>query len=863
VKRPLHRRLLPPGVGDQFDDELAAHLEMLVDQYVASGIPPAEARGKALARIGDLAAARAECVAIGGRTERRTTHRRLWEQLRQDLSIGVRSLTRQKGWTAIALVTLALGIGASTAVFSAINSLLLHPVPYPDPDRVVLIFETSRNSNSMALTIAAPTDAMRTWRGHALSFSAIEPFGLYDVTLLAGAEPVVAHAAMITPSFVTFAGGRVLRGRNFIAADTIPGAPAVALLGEGTWRTRYGSDTSIIGRTISVDGVSRTVVGVMPRSLQLIAAVTSVPDIWLPLMGNDASFALSAMGRLRPGVTIPAAERELDTLATVGQAPSATEFRAQLNRPVEMVNSRDSLLLLAVAVGLVLLIACVNVAHLLLARGAARARELAIRAALGAGRGRLFRQLVTESLLLSGAGCIAGLALGWLGLLVMIAARPTGLAELAAAKMDSTVVLAAIALSLCTGLIFGLVGATQFAMQSPHASLKAGAPSGSGTRGQHRLRSLLVVTEMAIAAMLLVGATLLIRSMVHLQSIDVGFEAENLYAVGFPGSNHDATPNLVAEIVAQIRLIPGVREVALSQSAPPNMAGRFGALEAEGNTTIPPAGFVEFNGVRPGYFRFMRLPIIAGGTFTDSSGHSQQILVNQGMARKYWPGHSAVGQRMRFDASAPWLTVVGVVADAALGGATSDRSSPIVYVPGPNIKRPTFLVRTAEGVNPMTAIRTLFTTLTPHDPPPVLKSVALDMDRDLARPRFTMLLLTIFTVMAVILSAVGLYGVLAFAVTQRTREIGIRMALGAGRADVVRRIAGAGLLMAGVGAVAGLIGARFATALIASMLYGVPPTDLLSFAIGIIILLATALLACVVPARRAVAIDPMVAIRAD
>lgn len=864
MNRPLFRRLFAPPVREQLEQELELHRELLVDEYRARGLGEAEADAEADRRMGDLPRARADAIAIGEAHASRERHSDRWGNVRQDLRFAYRSLLRRKGWTTVALLTLALGIGASTAVFSVVNSLLLHPLPYPGASRIVLLFESPNNTDGMDITVGPFAEAIAAWRGHAKSFEAIEPFTSTDMTRIDRGAVAVVHATAITPDFLGFAGEHLVAGRNFTAADALPGAERVVMLSAGTWKRDFAADPGVAGQRVTLDGNPYTVIGVMPQALQVPGPGPVAPDFWLPFSpAHDAT--VSAIGRLAPAATFAAAQRELDTLAARAGAPTAKEFNARLSRPAEMVSFRSSLLLLSGAVALVLLIACGNVAHLLLARGASRQREFAIRVALGAGRGRLLRQLVTEALALSSAGCIAGLTLGWLGLRLLVATRPDGLAELDAARVNGVVMLAAVGVSLATGLVFGLTGMLQASLHGPQSALKAGSGASGGGRRHQRFRAVLVVTEMAMAATLLVGATLLIRSVIRLQGNDLGFDTTGLYAVqvSAPGSPPDVSANLTASLLERIRTVPGVTAVTLAQNPSPNIGVMFGTVEAEGQPATKGDPYVSYNAVRADHFRFMRIRLLEGTTFTDTASAAGQVVINRGFAHRYWPSGPVVGRRFRISPRQPWQTVVGVTADVLVRGSTGDAAMPMLYVPSINASHSTVLVRARPGVNPMPAIRTLVSALDPRLPPPRLFSVADEMARVLARPRFTMLLLTAFSVIAIILASVGLYGVLAHAVTQRTREIGIRVALGATRANVIRAVVMNGIGLAAAGALVGLIVAHWATRALEHLLYGVPRGDPLSFVAGVAILLVTAALASVIPARRAIAIDPMTAIRSD
>jgi putative ABC transport system permease protein len=870
-------RFWGPRAAADVDDELRFHIEMRVRDYIERGLSEPEARDATLRRLGDLVTARSECVTITTRRERRMTRAQLVDAFLQDARFAFRTLGRQKGWTAVAILTLALGIGANTAVFSVVNSLLLHPLPYPNADRIMVIFQepSQGNSTGMNVMVTPRPSIVRGWLEGSRSFEAIEPFHTTDMALrIRGGEASTVHGASVLPSFPRFTGQTPLLGRMFTAAEQVEKAPVV-VLGESVWRNRFGSDPAVLGTMISLDDVSRTIIGVMPAAFRLPRLTQDLTDVWLPLDMRQENQGLSVIGRLRPASTSSVASRELDSLtARVDRAEkSAVSFTTKLVPPSQMVSFRDSLLLLTVAVALVLLIACANVAHLLLARAATRQRELAIRAALGAGRARLFRQLVTESLVLAGAGCIGGLVVGWMGMRVLVALRPDSLAELGMARIDTTTLLVTIALAVATGIVFGVIGAVQSARHSTHESLKAGTLSASHTRRHHHLRSLLVVSEMALSATLLVGATLLVRSVVRLQTLDPGFRPAGLFGIQMilPEKSYSTEASRAAfhrELAERARAIPGVEAVTIASGTPPSRSFLIGALEIEGEPP-PKAGttsFLDFNNVEPSYFRVMGIRLVQGTTFGDSSARSHEVIVNEGMARKHWRRPElAIGKRLRvtFNGQGDWMTIVGVAADASTGGLTADASAPFLYMGEGERYQPSLIVRTRGGASPLAALRGLVASMDRRLPPQTVTDVERALKDSIARPRFTMLLLTAFTVLALVLAAVGLYGVMAYAVSQRTREIGIRIALGATRRNIARAVIGQGVMLAVCGIVIGLVGAHWATRLIEKMLYGIPRTDPASFAAGSIVLLATALLACVVPMRRAVAIDPLLAMRAE
>jgi predicted permease len=697
--------------------------------------------------------------------------------------------------------------------------------------------------------------------------------------LLSDGAVAEAHGALISPTLPAFAGQRPILGRGLSQADTASGAPRVVLLSEHMWRARFGESPHVLGTTLNLDGSPHTVVGVMSDALRLpLAGVLRPPDFWLPLSRELAAHGWQPLVRLRPGVTFAQATRELEMLradpsrSTAGSPPG---WKVELRSPRSLVRSGNTIIMLWAAGAVVLLISCVNVAHLFLARAVTRERELAVRSALGAGRWRIVRQMLAESVLLTATGCVVGTWLGWLGLQELVAMRPAALAEIGASRLDATVLVVAVGVTAAAALIFGLVGALRPGRSSLHDALQAGAPSTSPGRSQHRLRSGLVITEMALSALLLVGATLLVRSAMHLESIDPGFDTRDLYGVQInfprgatpvPASQREA---FLTEFAARARALPGVRVVTMGGNFPPNMLGlASGSLQAEGWEPIPidPRSYIHGRGLAPDYFRVLGLRLVQGSTFTDTSMTSKQIILNEAAARLLWPGEQVIGRRVRLGgmlgSDSSWMEVVGVVANAAVAGPLHAASTPAIYQPMTSRGYAQVIVRTANGIDLSAQLRALSASMSPQMPPARITSVSGAMAETMGTVRFAMKLLAAFTVVALILAAVGLYGVLGFAVAQRTREIGIRIALGAAPRDVTRLVLRQGVTLAIIGCASGLVAALWATRLIANLLYGVPRIDALSFAIGGIVLLGAALLACHVPARRATSVDPVVAMRA-
>ena len=683
AKLRRYLRFWRPSAQGDVDDELAFHIDMRSRDYMARGLSEPAARREAARRLGDLAAARAECIAITSRRERRMTRAQIVDAFAHDVRFAWRTLGRQKGWTAVAIATLALGIGANTAVFSVVNTLLLHPLPYPNANRVVFVYlePTRGNNTGMSVMVLPEMRVVRAWKENARTFEAFEAYTTEDRSIrTADGVPASVHVASVLPLFAAFTATRPTIGRSFSESDITDGS-RVAVLSEPFWRGRYGADPDIVGKPIELDHQPYTVIGVMPTGYRLPHLDDAISDVWLPLDLRNDSLAVQILGRLRANTTVAAAKRELDDIlvrTAADKSRNAMDFGIKLTSPAELVSFRQSLLLLSVAVALVLLIACGNVAHLLLAKTAARQRELAIRSAMGASRARLVRQLLTESLILASAGCVGGVVVGWLGLRALVALRPDSLAELGEAHMDGTTLLVTMGLAALTGLIVGVLGTMQTARFSANNALKAGALSLSHSKRQRRFRSLLVMSEMAVSTVLLVGATLLVRSIIHLQSIDPGFDPARLYGVQIALQQQYAAPvarnAFLQDLAERLRHAPGIEGVTIAAGAPPSRNFIIGALQVEGEP-VPPDGttsFIDYNGVAPEYFRFMGIRIVEGSTITDTSKAAGQAIVNAGFARKYWPSGSALGHRLRvvYKGQGEWKTIVGVAADAFTSGVT-------------------------------------------------------------------------------------------------------------------------------------------------------------------------------------------------
>jgi predicted permease len=858
----------------EVEDEIKLHLALRAEQLSAQGAGAHEAYEEAVRRFGPLTESRARLLDAAQHREKRMQRTEYFADLRQDLSFALRTLRRQKGWTAVSVLTLALGIGATTAVFSVVSSLILHALPYPGGNRLAFVYQqpTTGNNTGISVTITPSPKVARAWKEGSRSFEALEAFASLEMDMRTSGNPATLNVGRVEATFPAFAAQPPLLGRMFTSAEAAAGE-RVAVLGEGLWRTRFGGDASVIGKAITLDDSLYTVIGVLPASLQWPMIGSPARDVWLPLDFKEQSRGLMVLGRLRAGGDAQTVARELDSVyaRTAEVADGKIPFQAVVMEPSKRLPYRDSLVMLTFAVGLVLLIACANVAHLLMARSASRRRELAIRTALGAGRGRVLRQLLTESLLLAVTGTALGVFVGWIGLKALVALRPPSLSTLALAHLDTTTLGLASVVAIVTGVAFGLLGAVQSGRETANDSLKAGSTRISG--GRSRARTLLVVSEMALSATLIVGASMLVRSVIKLQNAPLGFEPKALFSLTLTGAKQryatpDARGDLLRTVATRLAAAPGVQSIALASTPPGWRSFTMGRLEVDGEASPPQdaTSFIDVNQIGTGFFQTLGIRLVHGTSFTDTSAASSQLIINAGFARKKWGSPAAaIGRRLRVSLQGtppPWLTVVGVVNDASTSGPMGESSAPIFYTPASDANASAIVLRTDGSANPLTHLQPLVRSIEPLLIPEV-KSAEQQIEQSVAAPRFVMLLLTVFTALALVLAAIGLYGVMAYTVAEQTREIGIRVALGASRSRIARAIVVRGIVVAAVGSAAGIATAAWGTKLIEHQLYGVERSDAVSFIAPVIVLVAAAVLACIVPTRRALAVDPMTAIRAD
>ncbi|MEO7999988.1 MAG: ABC transporter permease, partial [Gemmatimonadaceae bacterium] len=642
----------------------------------------------------------------------------------------------------------------------------LDPLKYPDANRLVSISRVNAKSN---LDTPPTVEQLHAWQ-NARSLQGLEGVSTSKQTLEAGGDPVSAHVAMVSPTFPRFAGARVLLGRFILADDAKAGEVPVVVISEHVWRSRFGAATDVIGKTLKLEGTQHSIVGVLIDGVRVPSYIKEPVDAWVPF--EDKGFLGGpAIGKLANGSTIASVQEELGAIARNIEAGDASgpTFDISVRAPGSTQQIRTSVLMIAGAVCLLLLIACANVAHLLLARGAARERELAIRAALGAGRGRIIRQLVTESLILSMGGCIAGLAVGALSLRAIVALRPPNLEELGTARIDGRVLLVTILLSVLTGIVFGLVAGFSGRGGRSFEVLRSSVAS-TTDRARNRLRSLLVVTENALSVVLLIGAVLLIRTVVNLYNITPGFDATNVYAmtVELPKtrySNAAAREVYADRLLAEAKLVPGVDEATIATNAPSRVGVMIGNWVAEGREPVQTANapaFTAMNTVRPGYFDIIRLRLANGAGFSANAVQNHEVIVSQSMARKLWGDDNVVGKRLRMGgrhAADPkdivWNVVAGVAPDVALLSLTDKGVTPGIYYPMSKAPEShlTLIVRLRSDRVPVTAFRRAFLSIDPSMSPPEVVSITELLLRSISTHRFLMALLTIFAILAVALSA--------------------------------------------------------------------------------------------------------------
>jgi predicted permease len=813
--------------------------------------------------------------------------------LLQDLRYGARMLLKQPGFTAIAVITLALGIGANTAIFSIVNGLLLNPLPYHNAERLAIIWTHSPGAN-----VAQDWPSPGQFSALKTENSVFEQLALAhgsNVILTGNAEPERLGAVRASSAVFSLLGAQAMLGRVFLPEEDTPDKTLTVILSHGLWRRRFGGDPKILGQTITINGRGYSVVGVMPPDFALGHEVmptvggVAQAELLLPLplsverMNNHGDENYNVLARLKPGATVAQAQAELNLAVRrleqqfPNNYPSSRRFSFSIRPLLEQAvgDVRPALYVLLGSVGCVLLIACANVANLLLARAATREREMAVRTAIGAGRRRVVRQLLTESVLLSAVGGALGLLLAVWGLALLRRLDPGDVPRLASIRIDNRVLAFTTAVAMLTGILFGLAPALRSSRVNLAETLKEGGRSLVG--GHLRLRNLLVVTEIALSLVLLIGAGLLIRSFLRVQRVEPGFAPQNVLSmrmalVGQAYSDEARRVNFYRQLWERIRRLPGV-EAAGGVSALPLTGGiGWGSVTIEGYDSSSGQTMIQADGrsASVGYFETMKIPLIRGRFFAEQDTRESQpvVIVDENMARTYWPNADPLGKRLKFggaDSKNPWMTVVGVVANVKHYALDTD-SRVALYTPhlqGGAGSLSIAVRTTSDPLSVAAAVTREARALDPNLPLYDVKTMRQWLSESLARRRFAMLMLGLFAGVAMLLAAVGIYGVMSYTVAQRTREIGIRVALGAQRRDVLRLIVRHGMSLTATGVGLGLVAAIASTRLMVSLLFGVRATDLLTFAVIALSLALVALLACWMPARQATKVDPMIALRQE
>ncbi len=809
------------------------------------------------------------------------------ETLFKDLRHGIRSLLKHPGFTAIAVVTLALGIGANSAMFSVINAVLLRPLPYHEPERLVTIWEESPPRGLYEIPVSFAN--LRDWVDQTRTFEQISAYTFTNLNLSGSGEPARLGAVRSSANLFSLVGAVPLLGRSFLPEEDKEGANRVVILGHALWKSRFGSDSAIIGRSLTLDNQNYTVVGVMSSGFQFpvgfgyLGKVLNDPiDLYVPLAATAkesarGNYSFFAMGRLKPGITIDQARAEMTTIEgrLEQQYPdSNTGIGINLVPTQEQTvkEIRPALLVLLGAVAFLLLIACANIANLLLARGASRQKEIAIRSALGASRLRVLRLLLTESLMLSLAGGGLGLLLAVWGADALIGLAPDNIPRLNEVGVDARVFGFTLAVSVVTGIVFGLLPALHAAKPDLNEVLKEGLRGSMGTAAGKRTRSVLVVVEVALSLVLLIGAGLMIKSFFRLQQMNLGFNPDHVLAVNlslpkprYPEDRQQGA--FFQEALERLQSQPGIQSAGVTTGLPLTLSLSGSDFRIEGHPE-PEAGkemIIETRSVSPGYFGTLGISLIKGRDFSnrDKSDAPAVAIINDALARIYFHGEDPIGKRITFDDGGSWMSIVGIIGDVKQLGLDSS-AKPEVYFPYLQVTAPDMSLVIRTSSNPLSlaaAVKSQIQMIDRDLPIDNAKTMQQLLAESSSGRRFNMLLLTVFAVVALVLAIVGIYGVLSYAVSQRTHEIGIRVAVGAQPRDVFRMVIGQGMMLAIIGIAFGLVGAFGLTRLMTTMLFGVEPTDPATFVSIAALLSGVALVACYIPGRKAMKVDPLVALR--
>ncbi|HEY0099406.1 MAG TPA: ABC transporter permease [Pyrinomonadaceae bacterium] len=851
-------------------EELESHLQMHVEDNIRAGLSPEEARRQALVKLGGVEQTKEEYRRQGGVP--------LLGDLWQDLRFGARVLLKQPAFTLVAVLTLALGIGANTALFSVINAVLLRPLPFPESDRLVALYETFQPSGQSALSVPNLLD----WQQQNTVFEGIAAYVDGAFNLQSGDSPQRLQGLKVQANYFDVLGIKPRLGRAFLHGEDEAGSERVVVLSDALWRNGFGADPNIVNKTIPLNGQKYTVVGVMPQELSALSST----QLWSPLVFAEGektdrrSRSYFTIGRLKQGVTLEQASEQMSLIAArlEQQYPETQAGRgARLRRYEEEIvgDVRQPLFMLMGAVAFVLLIACTNVANLLLARAAGRYREIAVRIALGAGRLRLVRQFLTEGVLLSLAGGAIGVATAWLGLDLLSKLAFSFLPRSSEIKLDLRVLGFTLLVSILTGVIFGVAPVAQALKTNVQEALKDGGKGSSQGFGGNLMRNTLVVTEIAAAFVLLIGAGLLIKSFAKVQSVDHGLKPEHVLTAKLSlaperYADGDALRRFHRQVLERVAALPGVESAGLTTHLPVEQYGTNGYMTVEGKTYAPTQEpLVELRVVSPDYFRAVGVALLRGRMFDarDTQESPLGVVINETMARTIWPGEDPVGKRVSGRPIRPdWVPVIGVVADVKNMGLTQQPAAEFYfnYAQGGEdiLRNMTLAVRSRLDPGSLAAaVRREVQTLDPAQPLFDVQTMQAVLDGTVSDRRLNMTLLGVLAALSLVLAVVGIYGVMSYNVTQHTREIGIRMALGAQKTDILKLVLGRGVTLALIGVVSGMLLSLGLTHLMSGLLFGVSATDPATFGVIAVLLFGVALVACYLPALRAVKVDPLIALR--
>jgi len=854
-------------------DELENQLQMHMEDNLRSGMTREEAYRQAVIKLGGVEQAKEYY------RDRRGLP--VLETLMQDVRYGIRMLRRDPGFAAVAVLTLALGIGANAAIFTVINALMLRPLPYAHPERLAMLWPQQP-------MVSVSKAEFAEYRKQSRSFAAIAVFTGWSFTITGKGEPDEVPGARATASLFSTLGVSPFLGRTFLPEEDQVGRSRVAVLSYGLWQRRFGLNPSIIGQAVTIDGISNTVVGVMPPGF---AFPTRSAQLWLPApldpvdRSDYSAHYLMMIGRLKEGVLLKQAQDELRAIACRLHQNDPKDYADNYGSDATVVSLLDhllgaaprALLVLLGAVGFVLLIVCANVAGLLVVRSTGRNKEIAIRVALGASRGRVARQLLAENLLLALAGGAAGVLFAVWGLGVLIAALPADTPRLAEISLDGRVLWVSLGMTVMTGVLFGLAPAFQASRQDVNASLKDSGRSTNAGPAHRRLHDILAASQVALALVLVISATLMIKSFSRLSHVDPGLNPGHLLSLRvsppdslYPGADFEHGRAFYHQLLERIRSLPGVESVGAIHLLPFGDSNWNPSLEIAGRPVAAGAALpeVDWRLVTPDYFRTVGTSLLRGRFLTPSDQENTEpvTVINNTMAGRFWPREDPIDQHVRtgFDGKNGWVTIVGVVGDVRDHGLGA-QTRPQMYRPydqRPWAASVTVMVRTSlDPLQLADSVRHEVWTVDKNVPVSDVQTMEQVISGTVAEPRFHTLLLSMFSAAALMLAAVGIYGTMSYAVVSRTHEIGLRMALGAGKTEVLRMVIGRALTLALMGVAAGLVMAVGLTRLMSGLLYGVRPTDPATFGGVAILLTAVSILASYIPARRAVGVDPTVALR--